>query len=135
MGSRILRIVFLIVFAAATATGGFLLLKGRESAVIHDGDFVFAYRGLCGAQALVAADVGKARDIFYAQSHDALHELARETQEGNRPLTGRLLEAKNVVETDLGASSGHKAEESLSNLLRVSEEALVFLGVPNEPCA
>ena len=96
--------------------------------------YTSAYRGLCRSRAVVEENLGRARDIFFGESHSELHRLADETTEHDRALAGELLEAKNRTEAELGGGSPADAAASLDVLLRVSRQALISLGAPPQAC-
>lgn len=62
--------------------------------------------GVCRAgDAASRGDSNGARTAFFDLAHQPLHELAAATQERDRAVTARLLEAKEKVETGLEKSS------------------------------
>lgn len=133
-----LKPAFLAVFALTAVVGVFLIARARQGPPAPRGgaeEYAAAYQGLCSARLLVEEDLGRARDVFYGQAHTALHLLADETTEKSRPLAAELLEAKNRLEGDLGGMSPGRAANSMDELLGVSRQALIFLGVPTQPCA
>jgi hypothetical protein len=96
--------------------------------------YLSAYRGLCRSQAVVDEDLSRARDVFYSEAHSELHHLAEETAQSDRMLAAQLLEAKNRAESELAGASPEAAAASIEELLRVSREALISLGVPPQAC-
>lgn len=73
---------------------------------------------------------------FFDRSHTTLHLIARALEDVDRPLAGRLLEAKQKVEADFaGLASGDRAAEDLDRLVDVSRDGLDRLAVPVPPCA
>ena len=111
--------------AASTAT-----VPGLPAAQVDD-----AVEGLCQAREEAGGDVNPARTTFYDRSHDPLHAIAGALEPVDRPLAGRLLEAKQAVEADL-ASPARAASltADLDRLLEVTREALARLSVPSPPC-
>ena len=125
------------IFALTAVVGVFLISQGRERPAPGTGrpeEYAAAYRGLCRSRSLIDESLGRARDVFYGEAHTTLHRLADETTERNRPLAARLLEAKNRTEAAIGGTVPASAAASMDELLRVSREALIFLGVPTRPC-
>lgn len=133
---RPLTAVLLAIFALSAGVGIFLIARGGEGSPPRGRaeDYAAAYRGLCRSRSLIEENLGRARDVFYGEAHTTLHQLADETTEKSRPLAARLLEAKNRTEADLGGNGPGGAAASMDELLRVSREALIFLGVPTSPC-
>jgi hypothetical protein len=124
---------FLAVLALMALGGVFLVARARQGPPAPRGgaeEYAAAYQGLCSARSLVEEDLGRARDVFYGQAHTTLHLLADETTEKSRPLAARLLEAKNRTEQYLGGTEPANAAAAMDDLLAVSREALIFLGVP-----
>jgi serine/threonine protein kinase len=114
----------------------FLISRAREPSVPAPGreEYTAAYQGLCNSRALIDENLGRARDVFYGEAHTTLHQIADETTGKNRPLAAKLLEAMNLTERDLGGTVPANAAASMNELLRVSREALIFLGVPTRVC-
>jgi hypothetical protein len=66
-----------------------------------------ALDGLCRAENLArAGDLLAARTVFEDQAHAYLHELAASAQDRARASVGRLLEAKNRVESAFRTQGG-----------------------------
>ncbi|HEX2192478.1 MAG TPA: hypothetical protein VHH09_04740 [Acidimicrobiales bacterium] len=94
-----------------------------------------AFEGLCAARAAAPTDVNSARTTFYDRSHDPLHSLARDLEPVDRVLAARLLEAKEVVESDLrGEPPPPSLAGDLDRLREVTGQALARLSHPVPPC-
>ena len=82
-----------------------------------------AVTGLCDARAASQDSVQEASDIFFNESHDALHDLARQATDEEPSAAARLLEAKNVVESSL-AKGDTDVEGELGALISAANDAL-----------
>lgn len=103
----------------------------RQSAVYQE-----AAVALCTARDQARTDVKTARTTFYDRSHDALHDISRDLDPVDRAASGRLLEAKQRVETGLDADpppAGLVAD--LQQLADVTRTGLAQLSVDVPPCA
>lgn len=110
----------------------FLVLTGCiESG--GDDPYRSAGSGLCeAAMKAEAGDIAGAEELFYDIVHQPLHDLAAATSEVDRALAGRLLEAKESVESGLDT---HQADGELFQALVVAaDEALVTTGHDGVPC-
>jgi hypothetical protein len=91
---------------------------------------------LCTARDEAPARPRAAEARFFDRSHTTLHLVARALEDVDRPLAGRLLEAKQKVEADFsGLASGERVAEDLGSLVTVTGDALDRLAVPLPPCA
>jgi hypothetical protein len=90
---------------------------------------VDAHAALCEA----AAEPARARALFFDRAHDALHEVARRVEESERPLAAQLLEAKEVVESDLTATRQARPDD-LRRLAEVYRTTLGRLAITVAPC-
>lgn len=94
-----------------------------------------AVKGLCQAREEAGGDVNGARTTFYDRSHEPLHVVARALEPVDRPLAGRLLEAKEAVEADLASPSRAPAlSADLDRLLEVTRASLSRLSVAAPSC-
>ena len=85
-------------------------------------------QGLCQARSAAAAGQNKdAYNFFYARSHFGLHVLVADVVTRDRPLAGRIQQAKAVVELDL-ATFSPKAATDLETLIAVAAEGLERVG-------
>jgi hypothetical protein len=95
-----------------------------------------ASQGLCDAQ--VEASRGRlrdAREIFDAETHAYLHELAARLQETDRAVAAELLEAKQRVEAAFrSARDPTGLEELLVALQRALGDAAEAAGLPAPLC-
>jgi hypothetical protein len=92
--------------------------------------------GLCEMSSELRGDAVGGRTVFYDAVHERLHRLAAEAQGTDAVLAGALLEAKQVVEADLGspaAAPGYGAH--VDGLLAVTQDAVVLLGLIDPGCA
>ncbi|MFP5318118.1 MAG: hypothetical protein ACLGI2_07455 [Acidimicrobiia bacterium] len=100
------------------------------------GGYREAAAALCTARDQARADLNKARATFYDRSHDALHDISRDLDPVDRAASGRLLEAKQRVESALDADpppAGLVAD--LQELADVTRAGLARLSVDVPPCA
>ncbi len=99
-----------------------------------DDPYSRAAAGLCDASAEVKeGNVDQARLAFYDASHRPLHDLATEVAGVDRGLAGRMLEAKESVESALdNPTTG--LSESFEDLLRAVDNALTATGHIPIPC-
>ncbi|HWL65092.1 MAG TPA: hypothetical protein VNP73_03875 [Actinomycetota bacterium] len=88
-----------------------------------------AVAALCDARDTARDSVGEARDIFFNESHDPLHELARTATDEEPGAAAGLLEAKNAVEAAF--EEGDDVEPELGTLISAANEALT--AVSEEP--
>lgn len=95
-----------------------------------------ASRGLCDARILASeGKIGAAADVFFAQSHGYLHELAALLQAQDPERTAALLEAKQRVEEALAVDSDPtQTEELIARLHRALGRAATALGLPVPRC-
>ena len=96
-----------------------------------------ASQGLCDAEALASAGrVGEAAQVFDAETHDYLHELAGMLQEIDPAAAADLLEAKQRVESALADGQGAGGtEDLLAELQRALQDAAVAADLPRTPCS
>jgi hypothetical protein len=79
--------------------------------------------------------VKAARTTFYDRSHEPLHTIARALEPVDRPLAGRLFEAKEAVEADLSSPSrAPTLSRDLDRLLEVTRASLHRLSVDAPSC-
>jgi hypothetical protein len=103
-----------------------ITVEGQPVAVAP---LVDAHAGLCEA----AKTPAQARALFFDRSHDALHTVARALDDVDRALAGQLLQAKETVESELGASRPGRPEDLL-RLADVYRAALGRLAITVAPC-
>ena len=92
-----------------------------------------AVAGLCEARTASQDSVQEASDIFFNESHDALHDLARRVTDEEPSAAARLLEAKNVVESSL-AEDDADVERELGILISAANDALEVLSEEPVSC-
>ena len=109
--------VVLLVVAAACGDGG------------TEDPRVDAHAALCEA----AARPERARELFFDRSHDALHTVARDLEGVDRAQAAELLQAKEKVESGLGAP-GPSLEDDLARLADVYRASLGRLAIEAPPC-
>ena len=90
---------------------------------------VDAHAGLCQA----ADQPDAARRLFFDRSHEPLHTVARGLEDVDRPLAGQLLQAKEKVESGLGAP-GPSLPDDLARLADVYRASLGRLAIEAPPC-
>ena len=104
---RPFRPVWLVIalLLALTLGGGAFVLNSVKGE--GEGDpYHRAHAAVCTArQSAARGDRIGARDRFFAEAHQQLHELAATTARTDRPAAARLLEAKEAVETALEHAS------------------------------
>jgi hypothetical protein len=127
---------FLLVCAGVAVL--FALDDDRDVGSRHveaSGEYARAYTGLCTARSAArSGEVASAGDAFSDRAHQPLHELAARAAERDRGAAGRLLEAKQAVEADLGRGSPDLAAD-LDCLLSATASAVAATGGPRpEPC-
>lgn len=97
-----------------------------------------ASEGLCKAQVRAAdGDVQGAADVFQAETHDYLHELAGILQQRDRPAAAALLVIKQRVEEALrfpARADSSQVLELLLNLQRTFIDAAEAAGLPRPLC-
>lgn len=109
-------------------------IVGCYGGSIPDDPYSLAASGLCDASAEVKeGKVGQARLTFYDVSHRPLHDLATEVADVDRGLAGRLLEAKESVESALDNPTTGLVE-SFEDLLGAADNALTSTGHNPIPC-
>jgi hypothetical protein len=91
-----------------------------------------AVAGLCASAGDArAGDVDDARDTFFDQSHDDLHELADEVADDDRAAAADLLEAKEAVEADFaGSTPADVLADDLDVLVDATRTAIRVTGDP-----
>jgi hypothetical protein len=95
-----------------------------------------AIQNLCTARTEAPDRPRAAEARFFDRSHEMLHVLARALEDVDRPLAGRLLEAKQKVEADFsGLASGDRIADDLGRLVDVAGAGLDRLAVPVPACA
>ena len=90
---------------------------------------VEAHAALCQA----ASRPDEARALFFDRAHDPLHSVARALDGVDRPQAATLLEAKETVESDLGARRESRPEDLLA-LAEVYRASLGRLAITTGPC-
>ncbi len=90
---------------------------------------VDAHAALCQA----ATHPDQARALFFDRSHEALHTVARDLEDVDRAQAARLLEAKQVVESEL-SSSGRALTDDILRLADVYRASLGRLAITAPPC-
>lgn len=97
-----------------------------------------ASEGLCKAQVRTAdGDVPGAADVFQAETHDYLHELARILQERDPAAAGPMLEIKQRLEEVLrvpARADPSQVLQLLLNLQRAFIGAAEAAGLPRPLC-
>jgi hypothetical protein len=95
-----------------------------------------ASQGLCDAQvAAFGGRIREAAEIFDAETHDYLHQLAARLQGTDRDAAAALLEAKQRVEAAFGVGSDRVAmQELLVGLQRALRDAADAAGLPPPLC-
>lgn len=97
-----------------------------------------ASEGLCKAQVRAAeGDVQRAAEVFQAETHDYLHELAAMLRQRDPAAAGALLENKQQVEAALRAPRGADPTEVVELLLglqRTFINAAEAAGLPRPLC-
>ena len=94
-----------------------------------DANLVVAHAALCEA----AAEPAQARALFFDRAHDALHDVARRLDDVDRAQAAQLLEAKQVVESELTATRQARPED-LRRLAEVYRTSLGRLAITVAPC-
>lgn len=94
-----------------------------------------AVEGLCEIKVTFPNDPRAAADLFENRVHEHLHEIARAVQTGDPAAAGALLEAKEVVETDLaGDPVPARLPKDVAELETATRDALSTLGLEMPPC-
>ena len=105
-------------------------VPGLPPGRVHD-----AVEGLCRARQEAGADVNAARTTFYDRSHEPLHAIAGALEPLDRPLAGRLLEAKQAVEADLAnPARAPSLTADIDRLLEVTRAAVGRLSATSASC-
>lgn len=95
-----------------------------------------AVEGLCAMRTTFANDIEKANGVFYDQTHEELHVIAAATEEKDRTVAARLLQAKEKVEADLtDLQVPDTFVEDVDALLSATQDALRTIGVSVPGCA
>ena len=89
-----------------------------------------AHAALCEA----AAQPATARALFFDRSHEALHTVARGLEDVDRAQAGELLQAKERVESELGAAPPPSLPADLLRLADVYRTGLGRLAIAAPPC-
>ena len=131
----------ILVFASVTLAGCRAPEQGGPGTVTMAGETVARSRlgavvaGVCDAADLAGRNIANARVIFYAQSHDGLHLIARGLADVDRPAAAALLEAKQKVEADfLAPPPGMQVAKDLRRLAEVTRSGLARFDVGIDPC-
>ena len=111
---------------SADQAGGTVAVGGERIAVAP---LVDAHVALCEAAARPAI----ARELFFDRSHDALHTVARGVENVDRGQAAELLQAKERVESELGAPPASLPGD-LARLAAVYRASLGRLAVTAPPC-
>jgi hypothetical protein len=97
-----------------------------------------ASQGLCDAQVhAFEANVRRAAEVFDAESHAFLHELAADLEDVDRAAAADLLEAKQRVERALQDSARSDPQEVvtlIAGLQRTLADAAEAAGLPTPLC-
>lgn len=97
-----------------------------------------ASQGLCDAQVhAFEANVRRAAEVFDAESHAFLHELAADLEDVDRAAAADLLEAKQRVERALQDPAGSHPQEVvtlITGLQRALADAAEAAGLPTPLC-
>jgi hypothetical protein len=132
MTRQVLTAVLVLSVAACSAGEG----SDTTASADRPGRLQVASQGLCDSQ--VAASEGrlrKAADIFDAQTHDYLHDLARMLREIDPRVTAELLESKQRVESIFQSSRDPvETQEVLVALQRALHDAAEAAGLPAPLC-
>ena len=76
------------------------------------------------------------RAAFNDRAHETLHHVAAATQEEDPAKAAALLEAKSVVETDLGRDEAPiRVAEHVTALATATAAAIRAIGLEGEPCS
>ncbi len=95
-----------------------------------------AVGALCSMLALDPPDRARLTSLFEDRAHEELHVIAAATQERDRAAAGRLLVAKERVESDLAqAEPPPSTPDDARTLLQRTREALVAIGLRAPACA
>ena len=122
--------VTLLAAAMACARSG----DGGPDRITVDGQpvavatLVEAHAALCQA----ASRPDEARALFFDRAHDPLHSVARALDGVDRPQAATLLEAKETVESALGAHGANP--QDLLRLADVYRTSLTRLAITAPPC-
>lgn len=79
-----------------------------------------------------AGDLTAARQAFYDTAHQALHELAADAAQTDRPVAARLLEAKEAVESGFGFPAAPALASHL-DALSLATSAAITTATGNQP--
>jgi hypothetical protein len=127
-----IRLMAVAVLLAGACTGA---SRGSTSA---PAELIAALHGLCRAEDLAqAGDILGARTTFEDRAHAYLHELAADAEGEARMEVGRLLEAKNRVESAFRTGSDEKAGEvaaRLQTLEAATRDVAAAMGTPATRC-
>jgi hypothetical protein len=116
-----------------TTTGATIVVAGAPVPAARLTD---ALENLCQARTEAPDRPQAAEARFFDRSHETLHLIARALEDVDRPLAGRLLEAKQKVEADFsGLASGDRVADDIGRLVEVTRAGLDRLAVPVPPCA
>lgn len=111
--------------------GNTITVQGQE---FTEDELVGAMAGMCTARNEVE-DPDKAQATFLDRAHIPLHVIAAAVEDEDRDLSGRLLEVKQGVEEEFaGKADPKELEQGLNDLIEVSAEALVALGIGADTC-
>jgi len=117
------HVVVVVVMAVSLVVLG---ACGGEAVRSKPSDPVFF--GVCAArQAAAKNDLAGARRIFFDQVHQGVHQMAAALGTNHRAAAGRLLEAKQAVESDFQASSDHLGAD-LDVLLEAVSDGVAATG-------
>ena len=130
VGTIRLMAVALLLAGACTGAG-----RGSTSA---PAELIAALDGLCRAEDLArAGDILGARTTFEDRAHAYLHELVAGAENEARTEVGRLLEAKNRVESAFRTGSEENAGEvaaGLETLEAATRDVAAAMGTPAPRC-
>lgn len=116
------------VLVLASSCGG-----GDQPAPAGTAPYAALAQGLCQARAR-AGEPDQARQAFFDNAHQPIHELAAAAAAGDRVAAARLLEAKQAVEGDLAGDPARLGVD-IDLLIEATRDALAAVGQPPpRPC-
>jgi hypothetical protein len=125
---RAAAVVLLVLAAACGGSDGVDETVTVDGARVAVAPLVDAQEALCQA----AARPDQARALFFDRSHEALHTVARGLDDVDRAQAAQLLEAKETVESALGAHGANP--QDLLRLADVYRTSLTRLAITAPPC-
>jgi hypothetical protein len=128
-----ITLMAVVVLASTACTG-----RSRGSTTPAPTELTAALDGLCRAEDLArAGDLPGARTTFEERSHAYLHVLAAEAEGRARTEVGRLLEAKNRVESAFRTGGGGTSAEVAARLVTLeaaTRDVAAAVGTPAPRC-